>query len=611
MPVQTPTGPVIFRRLWGMLRPQWGWIALALVLLIISMPGELFPAFIWSYVVDDLVIRHLARPGFMSFLVSLHGRITDLFHLLISALVWLFAVYAVSQVVGTLSTVILQRAAQKFVYRLRNQVYHKLQSQSLGYLQRQRTGDLISRAMGDVDELQNFVVNSIDLIVGDGGLWLATVAIVLYLSWQVAGTSLAPLLVVYFMLRYFNAKVRPIYAAARAAAGDVTTRLQENLSGITVIKIFGREEQEARRFEGVTDAYYRQQLRAITARNLFFPFTNAVGFFSNIFMIGVGGYLLIRYPHGSFTIGTLIIFRAYWWRLFGPVQTLARVSDLVQRARAAGTRVFEVLDSPEELPDAPGAIAVEHVRGSMQLRNVTFRYPPDSPDKVQPAVLHQIDLRIEPGQTVALCGPSGGGKSTILNLLLRFYDPAEGEVLLDGRDIRSVKRDSFRRHFALVQQESFLFNDSVLDNIRYGHSEATMEQVIAAATAANAHEFIARLPNGYDTRVGERGVRLSGGQKQRISIARSFLANPTLLLLDEPTSSVEPDSESAIIAALDRLMAGRTTVLTSHRPSLIRQADLVYIIEDGRITDYGPPRELSDRNSWFARFLRSSEDALV
>jgi ABC-type multidrug transport system fused ATPase/permease subunit len=193
-------------------------------------------------------------------------------------------------------------------------------------------------------------------------------------------------------------------------------------------------------------------------------------------------------------------------------------------------------------------------------------------------------------------------------LLLRFYDPIEGQVFLDGRDLRSVRRDSFRSRFALVQQETFLFNDSILDNIRYGHPEATMEQVAAAAKAANAHDFIARLPNGYDTKVGERGVRLSGGQKQRISIARAFLANPAVLLLDEPTSSVEPDSEAAIIAALDRLMAGRTTVLTSHRPSLINEADYVYVVEDGQVTAQGPPAELSRADGWFARFMRSAEE---
>jgi ABC-type multidrug transport system fused ATPase/permease subunit len=265
------------------------------------------------------------------------------------------------------------------------------------------------------------------------------------------------------------------------------------------------------------------------------------------------------------------------------------------------------MDAPEELPDAPDAIPIENIRGEMQLADVSFQYSGDAGAKM-PVVLQNVTLRIEPDQTVALCGPSGAGKSTILNLLLRFYDPTSGSVLLDGRDLRSIQRDSFRGKFALVQQETFLFNDSVLDNIRYGHFEATMEQVIAAAKAANAHGFISRLPRGYDTRVGERGVRLSGGQKQRISIARAFLANPAVLLLDEPTSSVEPDSEAAIIAALDRLMAGRTTILTSHRPNLINQADVVYVIEDGRVSDSGSPAELLARGGWFAKFMRSAAE---
>src|SRR5205814_1330053 len=262
------------------------------------------------------------------------------------------------------------------------------------------------------------------------------------------------------------------------------------------------------------------------------------------------------------------------------------------------------------------------VCGSVELRNVSFAYPsiagvspvPDGSRHGRvaratkdPVVLHDLNLTIKPGQTVALCGPSGSGKSTILNLLLRFYDPVEGQVLLDGRDLRSVRRDSFRSRFALVQQETFLFNDSILDNIRYGHAEASMEQVVAAAKAANAQEFISRLPNGYETKVGERGVRLSGGQKQRISIARAFLANPAVLLLDEPTSSVEPDSEATIIAALDRLMAGRTTVLTSHRPSLINQADVVYVIEVGRVSAFGTPQQLGARPGWFGRFIRAAE----
>lgn len=605
-------------RLLKLLRPHWPLIGLGLLLLLLSTPCELFPALVWKYVTDDLILAGRYRPTpVLGTLVSLDGSIHSKMALLASAMCWLFVVYAVGETMGTLSTNLMNRVAQRFILAFRNRVYHKLQSQSLGYLQRQRTGDLMSRAMGDVDELQTFIVNSIDVIVGEGILWVATVVLVMLMNWRVAAISLSPLVAVYVLLRYFNARIKPIYAAARDRLGDISTRLQENLSGVVVIKIFGREEQEARRFRDATESYYREQIQAINARSVFFGFTRGVGFFSNIFMIGVGGFFILT--GRGFTLGDLIAFRAYWWRLYGPVQTLARVNDMVQKAVAAGRRVFEVLDAPDELPDAPDAAPVERVRAAMELRDIWFRYPADAapqpssdgkPPAVGRAVLEDVSLRIEPGQTVALCGPSGAGKSTVLNLLLRFYDPLRGQVLLDGRDLRSIPRASLRSHFALVQQETFLFNDSILDNIRYGHREATMEQVVAAARAANAHGFISKLPNGYDTRVGERGVRLSGGQKQRISIARAFLANPTVLLLDEPTSSVEPDSEAAIIAALDRLMAGRTTVLTSHRPSLIGQADVVFVIEDGRVTEHGPPADLARGNGWFSRFMRAAEDAM-
>jgi ABC-type multidrug transport system fused ATPase/permease subunit len=547
---------------------------------------------------------------------SFNGLLTAKLPLLFSAITWMFAIYLFSELFGTLSTYLMSVVAQRFTFSVRNDVYHKLQSQSLGYLHRQRVGDLMSRAMSDVDELQSFLINSIDQILGDGLLWLGCVVLVMLLDWKVSTVSLAPLIVVYFLLRIFNKKVAPIYKAARERAGDVSTRLQENLAGVVVIKIFGREKQEAERFRGATQAYYDQQVKSIRAKSTFFPITRAVGFFSNVFMIGVGGYSILT--GGSFTVGKLLAFRAYWWRLFGPINTLARVNDMIQRAVAAGRRVFEVLDAPDALPDAADAKGIEHPRGAIELRHVTFGYGELSSTGFQPVpsdaprheletratdVLHDVSIHIEPGQTVALCGPSGSGKTTILNLLLRFYDPVSGQVTLDGIDLRSIKRESLRRHFALVQQESFLFNDSILDNIRYGHAEATMEQVYACARAANAHDFISKLPNGYDTMVGERGVRMSGGQKQRISIARAFLANPRVLLLDEPTSSVEPDSEAAIIGALDRLMSGRTTVLTSHRPSLIGQADIAYIIEEGRVADSGSPEELRSRNEWFSRFM--------
>lgn len=604
---QPPPGQAnsrIFSRLLRMLRPYWLIIAVGLLFLLASGPCELFPAIVWKYVVDD-IIAPKDGDHFLRRLITFNGSITNPFQHLLSTLAWLVVIYVTGEVLQTVQQVLMNRVAQKFIFRLRNQVYHKLQSQSLSYFQRQRTGDLMSRAMGDVDEVQNFIVAGIDQIIGEGFLWLVTVAIVMWMSWRVATVSIAPLIAVYVLLRIFNKRIKPIYLAARERAGDISTRLQENLSGVVVIKIFSREKQEAQRFEDSTKAYYDQQIKAINARNLYFPIARIVGFMSNVAMIGLGGYYILK-GDPRFTLGMLIAFRAYWWRLFGPVQTLARVNDMVQRAMAAGRRVFELLDAADDMPDAPQAVALERIRGEMELRGVSFHYPGE-PGKAPPQVLHDISIRIDPGKTVALCGPSGSGKSTILNLLLRFYDPASGIVTLDGRDLRAIRRDSLRRRYALVQQETFLFNDSILDNIRYGQPDATMEQVIAAARAANAHGFISRLPHGYETNVGERGLRLSGGQKQRISIARAFLANPTILLLDEPTSSVEPDSEAAIIAALDRLMAGRTTIVTSHRPSLIWQADMVYVIEGGKVTEAGPPSELASGHGWFSRFIKSAE----
>lgn len=618
----------VFLRLLKLLRPHWGMIGLGLFLLLLSAPCELFPAIIWRYVTDDVVLGKNSSPN-LHWFFSLGGMIEGPYRLLVSSVVWLLLIYLLGELFGTLNTWILSRVAQRFMLGFRNRVYRKVQSQSLSYLQRQRTGDLMSRAMGDVDELQSFIVGSIDVIIGESILWIGAVIIVMTANWKVASASLAPLFLVYFLLRIFNRRIKPIYSEARDKLGDVSTRLQENLAGVVVIKIFGRETQEAKRFEESTEGYYQAQLKAINARSIYFPITRTIGFMSNIAMIGVGGYFMLH--DGSFTPGDVVLFRAYWWRLFGPVQTLARVNDMVQRASAAGRRIFEVLDAPDELPDAPTARPLTQVRGELELRQVSFAYDtetaatassstgrgasenePANDNEVSlapcdPVVLRDLSLRIAPGQTIALCGPSGSGKSTVLNLLLRFYDPTSGQVLLDGNDLRTIQRGSFRSHFALVQQETFLFNDSILDNIRYGHPEATMDQVVAAATAANAHDFITRLPKGYDTKVGERGVRLSGGQKQRISIARAFLANPTVLLLDEPTSSVEPDSEATIITALDRLMKGRTTVLTSHRPSLIEQADYVYVIEHGRVIEEGTPNDLRRTEGWFGRFIRTAD----
>src|SRR5215212_2855264 len=285
VPSSVPSSQV-FLRLLRLLRPYWMVIGLGLLLLLLATPCELFPAIVWRYVTDDVVLQRNSSPR-LTWWFTLGGRVTGRYALLVSSVGWLLGIYVLGETLETLSTWVMNRVAQRFMLGFRNRVYRKLQSQSLSYLQRQRTGDLMSRAMGDVDELQSFIVGAIDVIVGEGVMWIVTVALVMSLDWRVASASLAPLVIVYFLLRVFNRKVQPIYKAARDRAGDVSTRLQENLNGVVVLKIFGRERQEAKRFRQTTEAYYDQQIRAINARSLFFPLTRAVGFLSNVFMIGV------------------------------------------------------------------------------------------------------------------------------------------------------------------------------------------------------------------------------------------------------------------------------------------------------------------------------------
>ena len=608
----------VFPRLLRLLAPQRKTVALGVLLLILYVPCELFPAAVALYVVDHL-IQGQPTYAWLEWTVSLGGNVSGAVPLLLSAVSLMGVVYVAGIAAQAVSQNLMEKVAQRFIFDLRNRVYGKLQGQSLSYLHRQRTGDLMSRAVGDVNELQQFVVNGIDQILAEGLIWVLTVAWLMYLDWRVTTAMVLPLLAVYGLLRHFNRKIGPIYKAARESAGRVSTRLQENLSGVVVIKSFAKEDEEAARFAADTRANHDDQVRAINARSLFFPVPRAVGFLSNVAMLGLGGYLILKAPAGvtagdvaagavgGFTLGKLLAFRSVWYRLFGPIYTLARVNDQVQRAGAAGRRVFDVLDAPDDLPDPPTPVPLARVRGSMRLEGVTFSYR-GAAGGPRETVLHDVDLHVEPGETVALVGPSGGGKSTVLNLLLRFYDPTEGAVTLDGRDLRSLGRRDLRRHFALVQQETFLFAESIADNLRYGRPGATDDQLHAAARAANADDFIRATAEGYQTMVGERGVRLSGGQKQRISIARAFLADPAILLLDEPTSSVEPDSEQAIIAALDRLMAGRTTVVTTHRPSLVRQADRVYVVEQGRVAASGSVERVRRESAWFDRFLSSASD---
>ena len=539
----------------------------------LATPAQLFHPLVWMYIVDKVVLK-------------------DQPHLLLPALLVMFLVHLAGVGLNSLRTYVLGRAGQRFVAELRARLHAKLTRQSLAYHHGRRSGELVSRVMGDVDALQEVIINGVDTILSNflSLLWVA--GIVIALQWKVGLLTLAPLGLVAVITWFFNARVKALYRRIRDRLGNLSAHLQEHLQGMPVVKAFAREQFEQEHFGKHNDEYMTESFKGVTARAAYFPGVMSVGFLSNVAMIGLGAHFVLR---GEMTIGALVAYRGYWWHLFQPVFSLAQVNEMVQRAGAAAARVFEVLDAPEEVSDAPDAESVESLDGRVAFENVSFCYRPGSP------ILKSVTFEAQPGQRIGVVGASGSGKSTILSLLLRFYDPDSGAVLLDGRDVRALKQREFRQGLALVSQEPFLFDETVSDNIRFGRLDATHEEIEDAARQANAHEFIARLPEGYNTRVGERGATLSGGQKQRICIARAFLANPRILLLDEATAAVEPESEALILAALERLEAGRTALIVSHRLSLVRECDVILVIEDGAIAERGTHEALLQRGGWYAR----------
>jgi ABC-type multidrug transport system fused ATPase/permease subunit len=597
------------RRLYRLLKPYRRTVAAGMICLVLSVACELYPPLIWQQVIDVGLAR--GDWAFIGWQIVL-----------------LLVVLAAAQALSAVRGVLLERAGQQLTLDLRLQLYDKLQRQSAAYYANRRTGDLIARLTADVEAVQDVLVRGTDSVVANALRLVGVAAIFIYLQPTLGVLTVAPMIAVGVLLLRYNKRVRPVYRAARERLGGLSARLADNIAGVRVIQSFAQEKREQAAITTLGSELYDEQVRAVALRNRVFPVIRWVGSLGNAIMLGGGVVLIAR---GQFTIGGLLAYRGYGRYFYGPVDDLVSINDLVQRAGAAGRRLFEVLDAPETIADAPDAKPLPRpLRGEIRLERVSFGYEQGvrdeklaasepqqtnvsakpqaaSPTGTSPSlVLRDVSLHIRPGERVAILGPSGAGKSTLLALVARLYDPLQGRVLIDGHDLREVTLASLRSQAAQVQQETYLFNASVLENLRYGRPDATLQDVEAAARAANAHAFISELPQGYETLVGERGVKLSGGQKQRIAVARALLADTPLLLLDEPTSAVEPESEALIIEGLERLMEGRTTLVVSHRLSLARSADLVVVVEGGRIAEQGAPGELLARpGSRFAAMVRA------
>lgn len=469
------------------------------------------------------------------------------------------------------------------VYALRGELYKKLQFLSFHFYDNAKTGDLMSRLAGDVEVFRFFLsfgfaqlLNFI-LLTGIGFFIMLTI------NWKLALVSLVALPFVGFAVYRFDKRVHPAFRKIRQSFSQLTTRVQENISGMNTVKALSREDFEIGRFLDKNEGYRVSNLENAKVWSTYFPLMEWMGNISVVILLLFGGYLVIR---NELKIGELIAFFSLIWYIIGPLMWLGFVMNTFAQTKAAGERLLEILDEKDEMTDDPETVSVDRIEGHVQFKDVTHRY------KGNEIVLDSISFDAPPGKVIGIIGATGSGKTSIVRLISRFYEPEKGEILIDDRPIRSYPLSVLRKHIGVVFQESFLFSSTVKDNIAYGKPDATMEEIIEAAKRAEAHDFIMEFPDGYETLLGERGLGLSRGQKQRIAIARALLINPSILILDDASSAVDMETEFKIQRALREVMKGRTTFIIAHRISSVKDADEILVLDQGKVVERGTHEEL-------------------
>lgn len=489
-------------------------------------------------------------------------------------------------------TYLMSFIGQKVIIDIRQDVYRHLQRLSMSYYEKRQTGTIMSYITNDVAALQGALVESAIELFTEGMTLIGSIVAMFYLDWKLALLTFTTMPLVAQTMSIFGKKLRKSSTVMQDRAADITSVLQEAISAVRVIKSFVREDYEIERFGKENEHNLRAQMKTAQLMATLTPVIEFLAAAGITVIIWFGGRQVID---GQLTAGALIAFLMYAVNLSNPVKRLSRVYAKIQQALAAAERVFDVLDTEPEIKDEPGAVVLPPVKGRVTFNNVTFEYKPGEP------VLKNVDLDAAPGQMIAIVGPSGAGKTTIANLVPRFYDPVEGHIDIDGYDVKKVTLASLREQIGIVPQETVLFNGTVYENILYGDLQATQEQVVAAAKAANAHNFIMAMPEGYETQIGERGSKLSGGQRQRVAIARAILKNPAVLILDEATSALDTESEQLVQEALDKLMIGRTSFVIAHRLSTVQRADIILVMERGRIVERGTHEELLKLNGLYSK----------
>jgi len=582
------TRKLLFRLLTYAL-PYWKLGSVSLALLLTATFIGLTPPMLMGMLIDE-VLAPASSANFVP--VGAHNKL----YLIVVLLLFI----NISQNgLRAIRTYILSILGQKITYTLRNQVYQHLHRHSLSFYNERETGTIMASITQDVGRLQDFISDGLQEIIRDIITILLICGLLFYINVHLAALVLIPTPLLVFTTLKFGHRLHRTYRGLWRRWAAISALLADTIPGVRVVKAFAQEDREVSKFQVRSEDLLTGEIKVAGIRSIFSPIMAFITSIGTLIVWLVGGTSVLD---GVLTLGSFVAFTQYMWRFYGPIESLCRLNHRFQRAASSAERVFEVLDTQPDVADRSSAQIMPHIVGEIEFRNVNFSYEPGKP------VLKDLNFTVEAGEMIGLAGHSGAGKSTLINLICRFYDVEDGAILIDGHDIRKVTLKSLRDQIGVVLQDPFLFNGPIAENIAYGNPNASLDQIVSAAKTANAHEFILKLADSYDTPVGERGVRLSGGERQRISIARAILRNPRILILDEATSSMDTETEAQIQEALHRLIQGRTTFAIAHRLSTLKHADRLLIINQGELAEIGSHDELIALDGIYARLCRMQSE---